>query len=133
MISLITGGARSGKSTIAETITLRHGTPAHYIATAEARDAEMTARIAEHQARRGPEWISHAAPFDLLGALRDTDAAGPRLVDCLTLWLTNLILDNRDWRAEALALVAGVGLLLSVVVTLRWTACARPSAKGLFR
>lgn len=116
MISLVTGGARSGKSTIAEAITLRHGTPAHYIATVEARDAEMTARIAEHQARRGAEWSSHAVPFDLLGALQQTDGAGPRLVDCLTLWLTNLMLDNCDWRAEALALVAALPQQHSPVV-----------------
>jgi adenosylcobinamide kinase/adenosylcobinamide-phosphate guanylyltransferase len=116
MISLVTGGARSGKSVIAEAITLRQGAPAHYIATAEARDAEMTARIAEHQARRGPEWISHAAPFDLVGVLQRTDGTGPRLVDCLTLWLTNLMLDNRDWRAEAQALVAALPQLHSPVV-----------------
>ncbi len=69
------------------------------------RDDEMRARIALHQSRRGPEWINHAEPLDLLRMLRETDDA-PRLVDCLTLWLTNLILGDHDWRAYADALVA---------------------------
>ena len=104
---VITGGARSGKSAIAEAraLGLRQGAQAHYIATAEARDGEMEARIALHQARRGPEWINHAESLDLLRMLRETDDA-PRLVDCLTLWLTNLILGDHDWRAYADALVA---------------------------
>lgn len=103
---LITGGARSGKSVIAETKALSLAPRAVYIATAEVRDTEMAARVADHRARRGPEWTDHAEAFDLTGALRKTDGLGPRLVDCLTLWLTNLMLDDRDWRAEALALCA---------------------------
>ena len=105
---LITGGARSGKSVIAETKALSFGPRAVYIATAEARDSEMAARVADHQARRGVEWATHAAPFDLTGALKATDGQGPRLVDCLTLWLTNLMLAERDWRAEGRALVAAL-------------------------
>ena len=103
---LITGGARSGKSVIAETKALSLAPRAVYIATAEVRDAEMAARVADHRARRGLEWIDHAEAFDLTGALRKTDGQGPRLVDCLTLWLTNLMLDDRDWRVEAQALCA---------------------------
>ena len=105
---LITGGARSGKSGIAETMALSLGRPAVYIATAEAHDAEMAARIAEHQARRGAEWRTHAESRDLVGALEATDGHGPRLVDCLTLWLTNLMLAGEDWRAAARALVAAL-------------------------
>ncbi|MBK5946537.1 bifunctional adenosylcobinamide kinase/adenosylcobinamide-phosphate guanylyltransferase [Rhodobacter veldkampii DSM 11550] len=101
---LITGGARSGKSAIAEAQALHFGTPATYIATAQAWDAEMEARIATHRARRGPEWVTHAEPLDLVGALAATDGQGPRLVDCLTLWLTNLMLGGHDWRAAARAL-----------------------------
>jgi adenosylcobinamide kinase/adenosylcobinamide-phosphate guanylyltransferase len=103
---LITGGARSGKSAIAETKALSLGPRAVYIATAQPRDIEMTARIAAHRARRGPEWVTHAEPFDLTGALHVTDGQGPRLVDCLTLWLTNLLLDGRDWQAAGRDLVA---------------------------
>ena len=101
---LITGGARSGKSTLAERMTLRLGTPAIYIATAEALDAEMADRIARHRARRGPEWQTLAAPLDLVGALQRSDGQAPRLVDCLTLWLSNLMFAGRDWQAEAEAL-----------------------------
>ncbi|GLS86540.1 adenosylcobinamide kinase/adenosylcobinamide phosphate guanyltransferase [Cypionkella aquatica] len=113
---LITGGARSGKSRIAEGMTLQMGQPAHYIATAEAWDDEMRARIAEHQARRGPEWITHAAPLDVMGALAATDGKGPRLVDCLTLWLTNLMLGNHDWRAAGQELRAALPRQSSPVV-----------------
>jgi adenosylcobinamide kinase/adenosylcobinamide-phosphate guanylyltransferase len=102
---LITGGARSGKSAIAEARTLQFGRPAVYIATAQAFDTEMENRIALHQERRGAEWRTHAEPLDLIGALRATDGA-PRLVDCLTLWLTNLMLGGHDWQAAGRELVA---------------------------
>jgi adenosylcobinamide kinase/adenosylcobinamide-phosphate guanylyltransferase len=103
---LIIGGARSGKSVIAETKALSLAPHAIYIATAEVRDREMAERVAAHRARRGPEWTDHAEPFDLAGALRATDGRGPRLVDCLTLWLSNLMLDNRDWQTAGRALCA---------------------------
>ena len=105
---LITGGARSGKSGIAETMALSLGQPAVYIATAEARDAEMAARIAAQQARRGQEWLTHVEPRALVAALGATDGKGPRLVDCLTLWLTNLMLAEADWRGAGQALVAAL-------------------------
>lgn len=113
---LITGGARSGKSGIAETMTLSLGRPAIYIATAEPRDPEMARRIATHQARRGSDWVTRAAPLDLVGALAESDGAGPRLVDCLTLWLTNLMLSGADWQAAGHALVAALPLQKSPVV-----------------
>ena len=80
MIILVTGGARSGKSLIAETRTLSLGPRVSYIATAQAFDAEMAARIADHQARRGAEWTTHAAPLDVIGALKATDGQGPRQI-----------------------------------------------------
>ena len=102
---LITGGARSGKSALAERLTLALGTPAVYIATAQPMDGEMAARIARHQARRGPEWRTVAEPLDLCNALTQSDGSGPRLVDCLTLWLSNLMQEGHDWeeRADALS------------------------------
>lgn len=103
---LITGGARSGKSRIAEAQATRFAPRATYIATAEAHDAEMAARIATHQARRGSGWTTHAEPLDLAGALRATDGQGPRLVDCLTLWLSNLMLGGHDWQAASRAFIA---------------------------
>lgn len=114
-VILVTGGARSGKSAIAEGRTLSFGGPAVYIATAQAFDAEMQDRIAIHRARRGVEWRTHAEPLDLCGALMLTDGV-PRLVDCLTLWLSNLILAGRDWRPEAARLVETLGAQAAPVV-----------------
>ena len=113
---LITGGARSGKSAIAETRAMGLAPRAIYIATAEARDDEMTARIAAHQARRGPGWTTHAEPLDLAGVLAATDRQGPRLVDCLTLWLTNLMLGGHDWQSAGRALVAALPRQIDPVV-----------------
>ena len=103
-LTLITGGARSGKSALAERLTRQSGESCFYIATAEAHDAEMASRIAAHQSRRGPEWTTVNAPLDLVGALRDTDSA-PRLVDCLTLWLSNHLLADHDLSVETRQLV----------------------------
>ncbi|WP_092428817.1 bifunctional adenosylcobinamide kinase/adenosylcobinamide-phosphate guanylyltransferase [Alloyangia pacifica] len=104
---LITGGARSGKSTLAERRALAPCGRAIYIATAEIYegDEEMAARISEHRARRGTCWQDLHAPRDLCAALRASDGDLPRLVDCLTLWLTNLLLAEADWRGEVQALV----------------------------
>lgn len=113
---LITGGARSGKSGIAEKMALSFGRPATYIATAEAQDAEMAARIAAHQARRGDGWVTLAEPLDLPGALAMTDGTGARLVDCLTLWLTNLMLAEADWQAAGSRLVAALPAQRSPVI-----------------
>ncbi|MEM8915762.1 MAG: bifunctional adenosylcobinamide kinase/adenosylcobinamide-phosphate guanylyltransferase [Pseudomonadota bacterium] len=105
---LITGGARSGKSRLAEQMALRPSGRAIYIATAEPLDEEMDARIKVHQERRGPEWTTVQAPRDVLTALRDTDGNAPRLVDCLTLWLSNLMLGGADWRQEGEHLASAV-------------------------
>lgn len=105
MIVLVTGGARSGKSRIAEARTLSFGQPATYIATAEAFDDEMRARIALHRARRGSEWRDLAAPLDLSDALIASEGQGPRLVDCLTMWLNNLIYHQRDVAAASAQLI----------------------------
>jgi adenosylcobinamide kinase / adenosylcobinamide-phosphate guanylyltransferase len=96
-VVLITGGARSGKSRHAE--ARAHAFPGRpiYIATAEALDHEMVERIANHRARRSNDWIEREAPLDLAQALIETDGGGARLVDCLTLWLSNLLHAPRDW------------------------------------
>jgi len=102
MIELILGGARSGKSAFAERRALESGFPVTFIATAVAQDNEMAARIAAHRARRPKEWGLVEEPLALAAALRQ--AAGPEkciIVDCLTLWLTNL-LDNPDPANETL-------------------------------
>lgn len=93
----ITGGARSGKSSLAETLAQGFGAPLCYIATGEARDSEMTARIAAHRARRGDGWLTIEEPLRLGEALRNADGRFRAvLVDCVTLWLTNLLLSHDD-------------------------------------
>lgn len=104
-IILVTGGARSGKSALAERLIGDLGPAPVYIATAEARDAEMATRIADHQARRGPEWTTLNAPLDLAGALTQSDNGAPRLVDCLTIWLSNLMFADNDWQAATTQLI----------------------------
>lgn len=113
---LITGGARSGKSTFAEGMALSLGRPALYIATAEARDDEMADRIARHRARRGAEWTTLAEPLALVETLEATDGGPSRLVDCLTLWLSNLMLADRDWEGAVTALADLLPRLSSPVI-----------------
>jgi adenosylcobinamide kinase/adenosylcobinamide-phosphate guanylyltransferase len=115
-VILITGGARSGKSKRAETrVRAFPGQPV-YVATAEALDAEMEARIAIHRARRGTGWIDREVPLDLAKVLVATDGGGARLVDCLTLWLSNLMHAERDWEREVTELSAMLPRLESPVV-----------------
>ncbi|HEY4370573.1 MAG TPA: bifunctional adenosylcobinamide kinase/adenosylcobinamide-phosphate guanylyltransferase [Burkholderiales bacterium] len=99
-LHLILGGARSGKSGHAERLAIAAGTPVTYIATARAGDAEMRARIAHHRAQRPAHWQTAEAPLELAGALRRHAAPGRLvIVDCLTLWLTNLLFDGREHEA----------------------------------
>lgn len=115
-VILITGGARSGKSKRAETRARACPGQPVYVATAEALDAEMDARIASHRARRGTDWIEREVPLDLVPALVATDGGGARLVDCLTLWLSNLMHAKRDWEREVSELAAALPRLKSPVV-----------------
>ena len=114
---LVLGGARSGKSRYAESRVTTLPRPWVYVATAAADDNEMRARIAEHRRRRGPQWETVEEPLDLLAALRDRrGAGGTALVDCLTLWLSNLMHAGRDVAAEGARLAAALeGLDRSVV------------------
>jgi adenosylcobinamide kinase/adenosylcobinamide-phosphate guanylyltransferase len=92
MRTLILGGARSGKSALAERLAAGHGGPVTYIATAQAGDAEMQARIRHHRVRRPSHWACVEEPLALAGALRAHARDGAVvLVDCLTLWLSNLL------------------------------------------
>jgi len=102
-LALVLGGARSGKSRAAEALLAQHPPPWVYIATAEAKDADMRARIRLHQARRGRDWRTIEAPLALAQALAEAEEA-PVLVECLTLWLSNLILAGEDPDAAAAAL-----------------------------
>jgi len=95
MKELIIGGSRSGKSKLAEQHALASGLPVIYIATATAGDGEMATRIAQHQARRSPAWRLVEEPLHLADALLNHAAEEScLLVDCLTLWLSNLLCGN---------------------------------------
>ena len=98
-LTLVLGGARSGKSRFAESLITRQSPPWVYVATAGIGDAEMAQRIALHQARRGDSWSTLEAPRDLAGAL-EASRLSPVLVDCLTLWLANLLLAEANIEQE---------------------------------
>ena len=116
-VTLVLGGARSGKSTYAEQLAESRPGPCVYLATATAGDAEMAARIAEHQRRRGARWRTEEAPLDLAGALR-VAALSDRvvLVDCLTLWLSNVLFADLDVENECGKLLAALPELAGPVI-----------------
>jgi len=115
--TLVLGGARSGKSTFAETLVSATGLSRVYLATATAGDAEMADRIARHRERRGPGWRLVEEPVDLVGALQDAAVADSAvLVDCLTLWLSNLMHAGLDPQFEAMRLVAWLSTAPGAVV-----------------
>jgi adenosyl cobinamide kinase/adenosyl cobinamide phosphate guanylyltransferase len=97
--TFVIGGARSGKSRYAEALIAALPPPWVYLATAQALDAEMTARIDQHRARRGAGWTTVEAPRDLAAALA-AHRGTPMLVDCLTLWLSNVMLAGIDIEPE---------------------------------
>jgi adenosylcobinamide kinase/adenosylcobinamide-phosphate guanylyltransferase len=99
-LTLVTGGARSGKSRYAESLITASPPPWIYVATAQAGDAEMAARIAEHRKRRPANWTIIEAPHELAGTLSHIGEAAPVLVDCLTLWLSNRLLADADVEKE---------------------------------
>jgi len=97
--TLVLGGARSGKSAFAESLFQSIANRA-YLATATAHDDEMHERIRRHQADRGSDWTTIEEPVEILSRLSADDEV-PVLVDCLTLWLTNLFMAERDISAES--------------------------------
>ena len=116
-VTLVLGGARSGKSRHAEAMVESQPGPCVYLATAQAGDSEMAARIAAHRARRGGRWSTVEEPLDVVEAL--SGACGPDravLVDCLTLWLSNLLGAERPVAAECGRLLAALPELAGPVV-----------------
>jgi adenosylcobinamide kinase / adenosylcobinamide-phosphate guanylyltransferase len=105
-VTLILGGIRSGKSALAERLVDESGLAPIYLATAEPGDDEMAERIARHLARRGRSWRTVEEPLALADALvREADIGRAVLIDCLTLWLTNLMMGDRDIEREIADLV----------------------------
>ncbi|MCO5149663.1 MULTISPECIES: bifunctional adenosylcobinamide kinase/adenosylcobinamide-phosphate guanylyltransferase [unclassified Shinella] len=103
---LVLGGARSGKSAFAERLVAETGLSRHYIATGRAFDDEMRERIARHREDRGDGWQTHEEPLALAARIADVARADRAvLVDCLTLWVTNLMLEERDIAAECSGLL----------------------------
>jgi adenosylcobinamide kinase/adenosylcobinamide-phosphate guanylyltransferase len=115
-LTLVIGGARSGKSAFAEGLVTATTRPRRYIATAEAWDDEMRDRIARHQLDRGGDWLTVEAPLDLPAALSATRVGEVVMVDCATLWLTNHLLADHDLDAQTAALVAALAACPAPVV-----------------
>jgi len=107
---LVLGGARSGKSRHAEAQCEAIPGPLTYIATAQAYDDEMRDRIARHRARRNARWDTVDAPIDLPAAIRAIPPSGAVLVDCLTLWLSNLLLAEENIPHWSDTLVAAIDM-----------------------
>lgn len=115
-LSLVIGGARSGKSAFAEHLVTATARPRRYIATAEAWDDEMRTRIARHQTDRGARWTTIEAPLDLAPALAAARPDEAVLIDCATLWLTNHLLADHDLDAETATLLAALAACAAPVV-----------------
>ena len=109
---LVLGGARSGKSAYAHRLAETFGAHRLYLATAEAGDEEMAARIARHRAGRGPGWATLEEPLEVARTLRAEARPGRVVVvDCLTLWLSNLTLAGRDPGQAIAGLIEAIGEL----------------------
>ncbi|WP_257169124.1 bifunctional adenosylcobinamide kinase/adenosylcobinamide-phosphate guanylyltransferase [Bradyrhizobium sp. SRS-191] len=105
-LTLVLGGARSGKSRHAEALVTATAPPWIYVATAQAFDDEMSERIAHHRMRRAEGWQTLETPQDLAGLIRArAEQPAPMLIDCLTLWLSNVMLANRDVPAACAELI----------------------------
>ena len=110
-LQFVLGGARSGKSQLAETLAklaIQDDRPPYYVATAQAFDTEMEARITRHVADRGPNWMTIEAPLDLVAEISARKDGDVVLIDCLTLWLSNMLLADRDLEAECAALLSAM-------------------------
>jgi adenosylcobinamide kinase / adenosylcobinamide-phosphate guanylyltransferase len=114
-ITLVLGGARSGKSRYAESLFAALPPPWTYVATAEPGDDEMTARIAAHRARRGSQWKIVEEPHEIAEAIVLSQPK-PVLIDCLTLWLSNMMLADSDIDAEVARLERALEAALAPVV-----------------
>jgi len=109
-ITLVLGGVRSGKSRFAEQMTVTYPRGCVYLATAEIGDGEMAERVRQHQARRSALWQTTEAPLEVGDAIvAATEQGAAVLVDCLTLWLSNVMAAGRDVEAETEKLIRALG------------------------
>lgn len=115
-LTLVLGGAASGKSAFAEQLCFETQKARIYVATAQAFDDEMRAKIADHKIQRGDGWTTVETPIDVAGALGGRTADEVVLLDCATLWLSNVLLEQRDVAAETAALIAALSACPAPVV-----------------
>lgn len=107
-LTMVLGGAASGKSAFAESLVVQTGRSRVYLATAQAFDDEMQAKVERHREMRGSGWLTVEAPLDPGAALRDTDASQIVLLDCATMWLSNQMLAESDLTHAQNALLAAL-------------------------
>ena len=115
-LTLVLGGAGSGKSRLAEGLVAATGLQRHYIATAEARDDEMRARIVRHQTERGADWQTWNEPLDVTATLAVIPEGAVVLLDCATLWLSNHMLAGSDIAKNSADLITALGACAAPVV-----------------
>jgi adenosylcobinamide kinase / adenosylcobinamide-phosphate guanylyltransferase len=121
-LTVLLGGARSGKSQLAVELAVRSGSPVTFVATGEAGDEEMAARIAAHRAQRPADWVTVEEPYALEAVLSETDPSHTVVVDCLTLWTANALARDGDAElvlatAESAAAVAAGRKALTIAVS----------------
>lgn len=107
-LTIVTGGAKSGKSRFAERLVIGSCRPRIYIATAQVWDDEMRVKVDDHRKDRGGDWHTVEAPRDVAAALAQVPANAVVLLDCATMWLTNCMLDDGDLSAETTAFLAAL-------------------------
>jgi len=108
LLTFVLGGAASGKSQYAESLCFQSGKDKVYIATAQAFDDEMNEKIVNHQNQRGLDWLTVEAPLDLDAALADRSVDEIVLLDCATLWLSNVLLAEKDLDKEIAVLLGSL-------------------------
>ena len=115
-LSLVLGGAASGKSAFAENLVLQSGKAPVYLATAQVFDDEMAEKVARHRDMRGSGWVTIEEPLDLGPALAQITPQQTVLIDCATLWLTNVILGDHDVADHTNALLTAIAACQGPVV-----------------
>ena len=116
MLTLVLGGACSGKSAFAESLVKTGQNRPTYIATAQVYDDEMAAKVARHRDMRGPQWHTIEEPIALADAITSAQKGAPILIDCATLWLTNLVLAEHDLAAQSASLLTACRLCPDPIV-----------------
>ncbi len=115
-LTLVLGGAASGKSLFAENLLCAHAAKQVYIATAQAFDEEMRQKISAHRSRRGDDWRTVEAPLDVPSALQQAKAGEAILLDCATLWLTNHLMAGNDLADETDRLLSALAACTAPVI-----------------